>query len=113
MAKDTIKGQVNGGASRSRVTATARRPVSPTTRTFEAFTHHDGKRPQARSSVQRRMTSTRNDLRHRGWKIVVVGAITLAVIAVLVLTSSGSKEPWVFDRPEAQLPSLQAKHTLY
>jgi hypothetical protein len=113
MAKDTIKGQVSGGASRSRATATARHPVSPTTRTFEAFTHYSEKRPRARSSVQRRINSTRMDLRHHGLKIAVLGAITLAVIAVLVLSSSGPKEPWVFDRPEAQLPSLQTKHTLY
>jgi len=44
--------------------------------------------------------------------MVQVG-IALGLVSALVFGASGPPKPWVFDRPEARLPSLQARHTLY
>ena len=109
---DTIKRQAKGVANLSGATATGRRPLTPTTHTFEGFTHN-GKRIQTRSSIPKRMPSKRNDFWSGTLKIALIGGVTLAVLAVLALGVSGPKDPWVFDRPEAQRPSLQTKHTLY
>ena len=48
------------------------------------------------------------------------GQLTIAILAglaiglvMLLIYSFARPTPWAFDRPEAQLPSLQQKHTLY
>ena len=36
----------------------------------------------------------------------------MGLVAMLIYSVAGPKGRWAFDRPEAQLPSLQSKHTL-
>jgi hypothetical protein len=43
----------------------------------------------------------------------VLAGLALGLVALIIYGMSGSRTPWVFDRPEAQLPSPQQKHTLY
>ncbi len=45
--------------------------------------------------------------------IAVLAGLALGLVALIIYGMSGSRTPWVFDRPEAQLPSPQQKHTLY
>ena len=42
----------------------------------------------------------------------VLGGIVLGLIAAFAYGLYMPKAPWAFDRPEAQLPSLQPRHTL-
>jgi hypothetical protein len=109
-----IKAGQKGGASRHRAaaTATVRPAVSPATRTFEAFTQKE-KRNRTGSSVPKRVQPVHNDRRHNRWLITVLGGIALGLVAALIFAASAPQKPWVFDRPEAQRPSLQARHTLY
>jgi hypothetical protein len=107
-----IEAGEKGGASRRGAAATVRPPVSPTTRTFEAFTQN-GKRAQARSSVPKQAQHPRNNRRNNLSLIAVLGGIGLAVVAALAFGQSAPQKTWIFDRPEAQRPSLQTKHTLY
>ena len=112
MAATMIKAGEKGRASRRGVGASVRPPVSPTTRTFEAFTQK-GKRTQTRSSAPKQAQPMRNSTRHNRLLIAVLGVIGLSFVAALVFSASAPQKPWVFDRPEAQRPSLQTKHTLY
>jgi hypothetical protein len=107
-----IKAGQKGGASRRGAGASVRPPVSPTTRTFEAFTQK-AKRTQTRSSVPKQVQRIRNSTRHNRLLIAVLGVIGVGFVAALVFSASAPQKPWVFDRPEAQRPSLQTKHTLY
>ncbi len=45
--------------------------------------------------------------------VAVLAGLALGLVALIIYGMSGSRTPWVFDRPEAQLPSPQQKHTLY
>jgi hypothetical protein len=42
----------------------------------------------------------------------VLGGIVLGLVAAFAYGLYMPKAPWAFDRPEAQLPSLQPRHTL-
>ena len=44
--------------------------------------------------------------------IAILGGLAIGVVAMVMYSVLGPKSPWAFDRPEAQLPSLQSKHTL-
>jgi hypothetical protein len=45
--------------------------------------------------------------------IAVLAGLAIGLVALLIYGMAGPKTPWAFDRPEAKLPSLQSKHTLY
>ena len=45
--------------------------------------------------------------------IAILSGLAIGLVALLFYGMSQPRTPWAFDRPEAQLPSLQAKHTLY
>ena len=95
-----------------RVTPKVDPSPSPSSRTFEAFTP-TGRRartPPLRLSPGRRPA----EAIPLGVPITVLGVIALASLATaVVLRAYTPRETWVFDRPAAQQPSLQAKHTLY
>jgi len=42
----------------------------------------------------------------------VLGGLVVGLVIAFVYGLYMPKAPWAFDRPEAQLPSLQARHTL-
>jgi hypothetical protein len=44
--------------------------------------------------------------------IAILGGLAMGLAAMLVYSMAGPRGQWAFDRPEAQLPSLQSKHTL-
>ncbi|HXP75349.1 MAG TPA: hypothetical protein VN823_14495 [Stellaceae bacterium] len=45
--------------------------------------------------------------------IAILSGLAIGLVALLIYSTAGPRTPWAFDRPEAKLPSLQAKHTLY
>jgi len=45
--------------------------------------------------------------------IAVLAGLAIGLVALVIYGMTGSQTPWAFDRPEAPLPSLQSKHTLY
>jgi hypothetical protein len=45
--------------------------------------------------------------------IAILAGLALGLVTLLIYNFSAPMKPWVFDSPKAQLPSLQAKHTLY
>ena len=45
--------------------------------------------------------------------IAILSGLAIGLVALLFYGMSQPRTPWAFDRPEAKLPSLQAKHTLY
>jgi len=45
--------------------------------------------------------------------VAVIAGLAISLVTLLIYSFSGPTKPWVFDSPKAQLPSLQAKHTLY
>ena len=45
--------------------------------------------------------------------IAVLAGLALGVVTLMIYGFAKPSGPWPFDRPEAKLPSLQAKHTLY
>jgi hypothetical protein len=44
--------------------------------------------------------------------IAILGGLAVGLVAMLIYSMVDSKSDYAFNRPEAQLPSLQAKHTL-
>ena len=44
--------------------------------------------------------------------IAILGGLAVGLVAMVMYSIVGPKSPWAFDRPEAQLPSLQSRHTL-
>lgn len=44
--------------------------------------------------------------------IAILGGLAVGLVAVAIYGVNDSKSDWAFNRPEAQLPSLQSKHTL-
>jgi hypothetical protein len=44
--------------------------------------------------------------------IAILGGLALGLVAVAIYGMNDSGSDWAFNRPEAQLPSLQSKHTL-
>ncbi|HKX10351.1 MAG TPA: hypothetical protein VJN67_19285 [Stellaceae bacterium] len=44
--------------------------------------------------------------------IAILGGLAIGLVAMVIYGIVGPKSEWAFDRPEAQLPSLQSKHTL-
>jgi hypothetical protein len=64
-------------------------------------------RPKPASSAKRRGTQGGQ------LTIAILGGLAIGLVVLLIYHFSGPTKPWAFDRPEAQLPSLQAKHTLY
>ena len=44
--------------------------------------------------------------------IAILGGLAIGLVAMVVYSIIGPKSEWAFDRPEAQLLSLQSKHTL-
>ena len=45
--------------------------------------------------------------------IAILAGLALGLVTLLIYGFAKPSGPWAFDRPEAKLPSLQAKHTLY
>jgi hypothetical protein len=45
--------------------------------------------------------------------IAVLAGLALGLVTLMIYGFAKPSGPWPFDRPEAKLPSLQAKHTLY
>ena len=45
--------------------------------------------------------------------IAILAGLALGLVMLLIYSFAKPSGPWAFDRPEAQLPSLQQKHTLY
>jgi len=45
--------------------------------------------------------------------IAILAGLAIGLVTLVIYNFSGPTTPWVFDSPKAQLPSLQAKHTLY
>jgi hypothetical protein len=109
-----LKGRHDSGPKSREPIETARAAFLPKTKTFEAFTQtRNGKRasaePSARKRVQQKYAIPPNDR----LMMAVLAAIALGLVAVFGFAASAPKTPWAFDRPAAQLPSLQARHTLY
>ncbi len=44
--------------------------------------------------------------------IAILGGLAAGLVAVAIYGMNDSGSDWAFNRPEAQLPSLQSKHTL-
>jgi uncharacterized protein HemX len=44
--------------------------------------------------------------------IAILGGLALGLVAMAIYGISDSGSDWAFNRPDAKLPSLQAKHTL-
>ena len=44
--------------------------------------------------------------------IAILGGLAIGLVAMTIHGISESQSNWAFNRPEAQLPSLQSKHTL-
>jgi len=44
--------------------------------------------------------------------IAILGGLAIGLVAMAIYGMSDSGSDWAFNRPDAQLPSLQAKHTL-
>jgi hypothetical protein len=45
--------------------------------------------------------------------IAILAGLAIGLVTLLIHGFSDPMDRWAFSRPEAQLPSLQAKHTLY
>ena len=85
--------------------------VSPPTRPRPAAPGKSGVRKPVRAAV----TAKAPPRRRTGREIAlyaVLGGIALGLIVAFAYGLSTPKSPWAFDRPEAQLPSLQPHHTL-
>ena len=54
----------------------------------------------------------RGRFRHDFILSTVLGGIVLSLLIAFVYGLYLPKTPWAFDRPEAQLPSLQVRHTM-
>ena len=112
MVMATIKGGPKRGPQRHTVVEAVHSAFLPKTRTFEAFTQN-GKRASARPSAIKRAQSARSGWWRDRKTIAVLGGIALGLAGAFYIGASAPKAPWAFDRPAAQLPSLQARHTLY
>jgi len=44
--------------------------------------------------------------------IAVLGGLAIGLVAMAIYGMKDSGSDWAFNRPDAQLPSLQSKHTL-
>ncbi len=44
--------------------------------------------------------------------IAILGGLAIGLVAVAIYGINDTGSDWAFNRPEAQLPSLQSKHTL-
>lgn len=44
--------------------------------------------------------------------IAILGGLAIGLVAMTIYGMKDSGSDWAFNRPEAQLPSLQTKHTL-
>lgn len=44
--------------------------------------------------------------------IAILGGLAVGLAGMVVYSVVGPRSEWAFDRPEAQLPSLQSRHTL-
>ncbi len=44
--------------------------------------------------------------------IAILGGLAAGLVAVAIYGMNDTGSDWAFNRPEAQLPSLQSKHTL-
>jgi hypothetical protein len=103
-----------GSDPKSRKAVDGARPAFlPKTKTFEAFlqTQKMGRTPTKPSAPKQVVWRfiPRNDR----LMMAVLGGIALGLIVAFSLGASAPKGPWAFDRPEAKLPSHQARHTLY
>ena len=45
--------------------------------------------------------------------IAILGGLAIGLLAMAIYGFNDSGSDWAFNRPSAQLPSLQSKHTLY
>jgi|SRR5579885_171728 len=90
-------------------------PVAPrastSTRTFEAFAPRANRR-QVSTPPFKQAEPTGRGYWSRQLLLAGLGGFLLAGLVALILNASAPRDPWVFDRPEAKLPSPQARHAL-
>jgi hypothetical protein len=65
----------------------------------------------ATSAATRRKTATGSTAGGR-LAIAILGGLAIGLVAMAIYGMNDSGTDWAFNRPDAQLPSLQAKHTL-
>jgi len=82
--------------------------AAPTSRTYEAFAPR-AKRSGSRPAPPPKRASTRSGRT----TIAILAGLAIGLVAALVFGLAKPSGNWAFDRPEAKLPSLQSKHTLY
>ena len=71
-------------------------------------------KPGSRAKPAKSATARKQAGTHGGrLTIAVLAGLAMGLVALLIYGMAGPKTPWAFDRPEARLPSLQSKHTLY
>lgn len=77
--------------------------ASPSARSSRKPQPHAGERNKARPQSRFRRDMVLS---------AVLGGIVLGLVIAFVYGLYMPKAPWAFDSPEAQLPSLQSRHTL-
>jgi hypothetical protein len=108
----TIRAPLGGGTARPADARTADKPAATAAKRTggsakPAATAKPANRPKTAISPKRPGT-------HSGrLTIAILAGVALGLVCLLIYGFAKPAGPWAFDRPEAQLPSLQAKHTLY
>jgi hypothetical protein len=69
--------------------------------------------PKAKRSISRGVPTVKRGGTTGGrLAIAILGGLAVGLVAMVIYGMADWKSDWAFNRPAAQLPSLQSKHTL-
>lgn len=98
-------------ARRAAMPATAQAPATTAKRNAEPAKPTASAKPAARPKLP---SAAKRSGTHGGQlSIAILAGLALGLITLMIYGFAKPSGPWAFDRPEAKLPSLQSKHTLY
>jgi len=87
-------------------------PASKSAQATPGASHAAAAKAKARAARRIASPSKRKSTPGGLLTIAVLGGLAIGLVAMVMYSVFGPKSDWAFDRPEAQLPSLQSKHTL-
>jgi hypothetical protein len=98
-------------ARRASTPTTAKAPVTTAKRNGEPAKPVTSAKPAARPKFA--IPAKRSGTHEGQLTIAILAGVALGLVTLTIYGFAKAPGPWVFDSPKAQLPSLQAKHTLY